>query len=383
MNNYTFKKCFIFICLLTFSIIYSVYCDNPIIRTIRTADPSAHVWADGKMWLYCSHDQDNATDYSSMDGYHVFSSSDLVNWTDHGEVLHSKNVSWGSAGWMWAPDCAFHNGIYYFYFPHKDKSGSWKTGVATSAKPEGPFKDVGKPIDGARGIDPACFIDDDGTAYLYMSDFGNPLVAKLKSNMIELAETPKKIVYGSTNFQEGVWMHKRNGIYYFSYTRWQSPDNGGLYATGDNPYGPFTYRGLVSPGPSGAQDHHSIVKYYNSWYYFYHIGNYNGGSGNRRNVCIDYLYYNQDGTMKMVKQTSNGVIPVQISIVLDNKINKHYVTPLNYISNDPIIFTLQGRKITNCNTSALMTGAHNLGSQIVIIRDTRVINTSYSIHISH
>jgi len=318
-----------------------------------------------------------------MDGYHVFSSSDLVNWTDHGEVLHSKNVSWGSAGWMWAPDCAFHNGIYYFYFPHKDKSGSWKTGVATSAKPEGPFKDVGKPIDGARGIDPACFIDDDGTAYLYMSDFGNPLVAKLKSNMIELAETPKKIVYGSTNFQEGVWMHKRNGIYYFSYTRWQSPDNGGLYATGDNPYGPFTYRGLVSPGPSGAQDHHSIVKYYNSWYYFYHIGNYNGGSGNRRNVCIDYLYYNQDGTMKMVKQTSNGVIPVQISIVLDNKINKHYVTPLNYISNDPIIFTLQGRKITNCNTSALMTGAHNLGSQIVIIRDTRVINTSYSIHISH
>jgi hypothetical protein len=105
-------------------------------------------------------------------------------------------------------------------------------------------------------------------------------------------------------------MHKRNGIYYYSWTDFKAPEYQGFYAMGDNPYGPFEYKGAINPHPPGAQDHHAIIEYKGKWYYFYHVGNYNGGSGNRRNVCIDYLYYNEDGTMQMVKQTKEGVAAV-------------------------------------------------------------------------
>jgi len=383
MNNYNFKMMSRLISIVVFFGLNSIHAVNPIITHIRSADPSAHVWADGKMWLYCSHDQNDATDYSSMDGYHVFSSSNLVNWTDHGEVLHSKDVSWGIAegGWMWAPDCAFKNGTYYFYFPHKNKNGGWVTGVATSTKPEGPFKDIGRYIDGTSGTDPCCFVDDDGQAYLY---FGAHKVAKLKDNMTELAEKARTVNYGSDNFQEGVWVYKRNNLYYYTYTRWQSPDNGGHYATGDSPYGPFKYQGKFSPGPPGAQDHHSIVEYHGKWYYFYHVGNYNGGSSKRRNVCIDYLYYNQDGTIKTVKYTNAGVDPVDpVNVAITNtKITGNQHLPFwGQQYNEPDIFTLQGRKINSCNASDLMTGAHNLGSQIVILHETRGTYTRYSIRI--
>ena len=288
------------------------YSSNPIIKHMRTADPSAHVWADGKtIWLYCSHDMDTAMNYNSMDEQHVFSSTDMVNWTDHGVALSSKDVSWGIPGFMWAPDCAYKNGTYFYYFPHMDKNNNFRIGVATSNKPEGPFKDIGRYIEGTEGIDPACFIDDDGQAYLY---FGKDHVAKLKENMTELAEPARKIVYGATNSREGTYMHKRNGIYYYSYTDFVDSLYQGYYAMGNNPYGPFEYKGPVNRIPKTtlgaihpAQDHHSIVEFGGQWYYFYHTGNYNGGSGFRRNVCVDYLYYNPDGTMQMVKQTDIGV----------------------------------------------------------------------------
>jgi arabinoxylan arabinofuranohydrolase len=285
---------------------FAAHAANPIITHIRAADPSAEVWPDGKVWIYASHDQDDATDYSSMDGYHAFSSSDMVNWTDHGEILHSRDVSWGiaSGGFMWAPDAAYKDGTYYLYFPHKDAGGQWRIGVATSLRPEGPFTDVGNYIQGTSFIDPTCFIDDDGEAYLY---WGHHKVAKLKSNMIELAESPRTVDYGTTGFQEGVYMHKRNGIYYFSWSRWQSPDAGGHYSTGTSPYGPFTYRGKMASGPPGAQDHHSIIEYCGQSYYFYHVGNYNGGSSFRRNTCVEYLTYNPDGTIQPIIYTTNGV----------------------------------------------------------------------------
>ncbi len=284
---------------------------NPIIKHMRTADPSAHVWKDGKtVWLYCSHDMDTAMNYSSMDEQHVFSSTDMINWTDHGIALQSKDISWGVPGFIWAPDCAFKNDIYYYYFPHKDKTNTWRIGVATSNKPQGPFKDIGKYIVGTHGIDPCCFVDDDGQAYLY---FGKNYVAKLKENMIELAEPAQEIKYGANNSREGTYMHKRNGIYYYSYTDFKDTVNQGFYAMGTNPYGPFEYKGAVNRKPDTtagmhpAQDHHSIIDFKGQSYYFYHIGNYNGGNGYRRNICVDYLYYNPDGTMQMVKQTLEGV----------------------------------------------------------------------------
>ena len=283
---------------------------NPIIRHIRSADPSAQVWNDGKVWVYASHDQDDAVDYSSMDGYHAFSSYDMVNWTDHGEILHSRDVDWGisQGGWMFAPDAAYKDGIYYLYFPTMAEGWRWRVGVATSDKPEGPFTDVGHFIEGTDHIDPTCFVDEDGQAYLiWGGDFQTPKIARLKENMTELAEAPRFIEYGAENFGEGGFMHKRNGIYYFSYTCQSCSPYGAYYAMGDNPYGPFEYQGALKKPPPGAQDHHSMVEFHGQWYYFYHTGNYNSGSLFRRNVCVDSLNYNEDGTMQMVEQTTTGV----------------------------------------------------------------------------
>ena len=313
-KSYFFHASLLIVFLSLFFMPKLTFGQNPINRHLRTADPSPHVWADGKMWLYCSHDMDSAQGYNTMDGYHVFSSSDMVNWTDHGEVLHSRDVKWGikGGGSMWAPDCAYRNGTYYFYYPHLDSTNNWRVGVATSTKPEGPFKDIGRFIEGTFGIDPCCFIDDDGQAYLY---FDKNSVAKLKENMTELAEPARKINYGATNSREGTYMHKRNNIYYFSYTDFEDQVHQGFYAMGNNPYGPFEFKGPVNCMPKGAQDHHAIVEFHGQWYYFYHTGNYNGGNWSRRNVCVDYLYYNTDGTMQMVKQTDIGVKPVKYTVI--------------------------------------------------------------------
>jgi arabinoxylan arabinofuranohydrolase len=289
----------------------SVTSGNPIITHIRSADPAAEVWNDGQVWVYASHDQEDAVDYSSLDGYHVFSSYDLVNWTDHGEILHSRDVSWGNpdGGWMFAPDAAYKDGTYYFYFPHLSNEWKWRIGVATSTAPEGPFTDVGHFIEGTDNIDPTCFMDDDGQAYLLWGGGGEtPKIARLRENMTELAEAPRPIVYGADNFGEGGYMHKHNGIYYFSYTCNTCWPYQGFYAMGESPYGPFEYKGPLNPNPPGAQDHHSIIEYHGQSYYFYHVGNYGlGGSIYRRNICIDSLYYNEDGTMREVKQTTTGV----------------------------------------------------------------------------
>jgi len=283
---------------------------NPIIRHERSADPSAHVWKDGKVWIYASHDQDDAEDYSTMDGYHAYSSSDLVNWTDHGEILHSRDLSWANpnGGWMFAPTAAYKNGTYYFYFPHLSNRWRWETGVATSKNPEGPYTDIGKPMEGPDDIDPCCFMDDDGTAYLLWGGGGKgPWIARLKDNMIELDEEPRLINYGYNNFGEGPYMHKRDSIYYFSYTCHTCQPYQGYYAMGDNPYGPFTYQGELNLSPPGAQDHHSMIEYHGQWYYFYHVGNHDGGSLFRRNVCIDSLFYLPDGRMEEVRQSKVGV----------------------------------------------------------------------------
>ena len=284
--------------------------DNPIFKHIRTADPSAQVWNDGKVWVYTSHDQDDAVDYGSMDGYHVFSSYDLVNWTDHGEILHSRDVSWGisQGGFMFAPDAAYKDGVYYLFFPHMAEGWNWRIGVATSDKPEGPFMDVGHYIEGTDHIDPMCYVDDDGQAYLmWGGDYQEPKIARLKDNMEELAEAPRVIEYGGDNFGEGPFMHKRNGIYYFSWAHQSGYPYKAYYAMGASPYGPFEFKGALNGSPPGSQDHHSIIEYHGQLYYFYHIGNYKGGSMYRRNVCVDYLYPNEDGSYKRVVMTTQGV----------------------------------------------------------------------------
>lgn len=108
--------------------------NSPVIRHIRTADPSAHIWKDGRVWMYTSHDMEDAVNYNTMDGYHAFSSTDMINWTDHGEVLHSKDIPWGAKGWMWAPTAIYKNNKYYLIYPHSVKGikDDMRCGVAIS-----------------------------------------------------------------------------------------------------------------------------------------------------------------------------------------------------------------------------------------------------------
>jgi arabinoxylan arabinofuranohydrolase len=297
---------------------------NPWIRQTPGSDPAAVVWGD-TVWVYVSQDANlrlqglgpNDYKYDYMDGYRALSSTDMVNWVDHGEVFHSRNVSWGfpSGGWMWAPS-AHWNGKsgseakYYLYYPHKDKDGVWRIGVATAPTPAGPFTDIGSPIDGLSGIDPHIFKDDDGQVYLYYNQFE---VVKLKDNLIEIAEPVRKIDYGGNNleyrfqFEEGSFMHKYNGKYYYSYSHWHATEpTMGYYAIGSSPYGPFEWKGGLTGRKSGSQDHHSIIQFKGDWYYFTHMDtpwkerSDMNWYGQRRISCYQKMYYNDDGTIRQV-----------------------------------------------------------------------------------
>jgi len=189
------KYSIISIIIIGLGVSFSLDTQNPIFQHIRTADPSVHLWQDGRVWLYTSH---NVTkEYNEMDGYHAFFSSDLVSWADHGEILHSRDISWGVPGFMWAPTAACLNGKYYFSYNAKK--------------------------------------------------------------------------------------------------------SGGDYGMGDNPYGPFEYKGALLKDV--VQDHHSIIEYKNQWYLFYHWQGWNGGGKTQRNVTVEFLQYNEDGTIKPIHPT--------------------------------------------------------------------------------
>lgn len=295
----------------------SLMADNPILKNIFTADPSAHLY-EGKVFIYPSHDQDEAQGFNMVD-YHVFSSTNLVDWTDHGVALDVKDVPWAKKQ-MWAPDCAYKDGTYFFYFPAKDKAGKFRIGVATSPSPAGPFKPEPNPIEGSFSIDPCVFIDDDGAAYMYFGGLkggqtDSPWVARLKPNMKEFAEEPKRIE-GLDFFFEGAWMNKINGTYYLSYSTGNMNKDyrpsAIAYATSDSPYGPFKYRGVILKSVGIWTNHHSIINLKGDWYIFYHNGALPGGGKHKRSVCLDRLYFNPDGTIQMVEPTKEGVPAVDL-----------------------------------------------------------------------
>ncbi len=296
--------------------------ENPCIRfdadgdTIYTADASAHVWADGRLYIYPSHDVAPPRSCDLMDKYHVFSTDDMVTWVDHGQILEASDVPWGrpDGGFMWAPDCAYKNGTYYFYFPHPsetDWNNSWKIGVATSSEPAANFTVQGYleiPGDQHAMIDPTVFVDDDGQAYFYYGGGGKCMAGKLKDNMMELDGALTQMT-GLQDFHEATWIHKRNGIYYLSYAdNFQNgyTKNRLQYATSTSPLGPWTSHGVYLGGTTEGTNHGSIVEYEGQWYAFYHNNVLSAGKnykGAARSVCVDKLFYNEDGTIQRVYQT--------------------------------------------------------------------------------
>ena len=302
---------------------------NPIIRDQFTADPTARVFND-KVYLYPSHDifppEGQRQDWFCMEDYHVFSSENLTDWTDHGVIVTQNKVPWvrPDSYSMWAPDCVYRNGKYYFYFPSAPKDGrGFGIGVAIADSPEGPFVPEPENIKGIGGIDPCVLLASDGNAYIF---WGTGRCAKLKDNMKELADdTPKETVkWGDREFEmygvnclkdlpnrqaEGPFAFEYNGNYYLTYPYVRENTEVLAYAMSKNPMGPYEYKGLImAEQPNGCwTNHHSIVNYKGQWYLFYHHNYFSPRDDKRRSACIEKLYFNPDGTIQEVKQTLRGV----------------------------------------------------------------------------
>ena len=291
---------------------------NPFIMDQFTADPTARVFKD-RVYVFPSHDipakpGKGRAGWFVMEDYHVFSSPNLTDWTDHGVIVSQNKVNWvdSTTFSMWAPDCIEKNGIYYFYFPANTKASFGKgssIGVAIADNPAGPYTPQLDPIRNVRGIDPNIFIDKDGQAYIYWA-MGNIFAAKLKENMLELATEPK--VVGELpvkGLKEGPFLFERNGIYYMTYPHVQNKIERLEYAIGDNPMGPFKVTGVImDESPTGCwTNHQSIVKFNNQWYLFYHHNDLSPKFDKNRSIRVDSLFFNEDGTIRKVAPTLRGV----------------------------------------------------------------------------
>jgi hypothetical protein len=319
----------------------SRFLTQPLIPGIYTADPAAHVF-DGRIFIYPSHDieagipADDLGSQFAMRDYHVFS-MDRVGGavTDHGIALDIKNVAWAGRQ-MWAPDAAERNGKYYLYFPAKDKQDVFRIGAAVAGSPSGPFTAQPQPIAGSYSIDPAVFKNADGEFYMYFGGiWGGQLqrwatgaykatdvypspdqpaisakVARLGSDMVSFAETPKDVVLldeagkavtaraNGRRFFEASWMHRYNGTYYFSYSTGDTHFI--MYATGTSPYGPFKIRGKILEPVLGWTNHHSIVEFQGKWYLFYHDAQASGGQTHLRNIKVTELTHLADGSIQTI-----------------------------------------------------------------------------------
>ena len=302
---------------------------NPVIRDQFSADPTAREF-NGKIYLYPSHDilvpEGQRKGWFCMEDYHVFSSENLTDWKDHGVIVTQNKVPWvrKDSYSMWAPDCVYRNGKYYFYFPSAPAAGGgFAVGVAIADHPEGPFTPVAQPIKGINGIDPCVLQASDGNAYIF---WGNGRCAKLKENMIELADdNPKeKVKWGDREMEmvgvnclqglpnrqaEGPFAFEYNGNYYLTYPYVRENTEVLGYAMSKNPMGPYEYKGIImAEHPNGCwTNHHSIVQYKGQWYILYHTNFFSPNDDKRRSVCIEKLAFNADGTIQEVKETMRGV----------------------------------------------------------------------------
>lgn len=294
---------------------FLVEAQNPIIRDQFTADPTARIFND-KVYLYPSHDilppegVKSCEGWFCMEDYHVFSSENLTQWEDHGIIITQNEVPWvkKDSYAMWAPDCVYRNGKYYFYFPSQPQNGGFAIGVAIADNPEGPFIPESEPIKGVSGIDPCVLQASDGTAYLF---WGNGRCAMLKPNMKEIYEdTSKNCLIGLPNNRaEGPFAFEFEGNFYLTYPYVRENTEVLAYAMSKNPLGPYEYKGLIMAEHANGcwTNHHSIINYKGQWYLFYHHNVFSPNDDKRRSVQIEKLYFNPDGTIKEVKETMRGV----------------------------------------------------------------------------
>ena len=305
------------------------------------ADPSVHVFED-KVYIYPSHDWESANvendngDQYIMKDYHVLSTDDVMNGEviDHGKVLGLEDIAWAGRQ-LWDCDVAEKNGKYYMYFPLKDKNDTFHHGVAIADNPFGPFIPQPDPIRGSYSIDMAILKDGDNYYMYFGGLWGGQLqrysnnislesailpegkqpalpsrIVRLSDDMLQYAEEPKPVYVVDAEgkpltadnphrFFEASWVHKYNGKYYFSYS---TGDTHMLcYAIGDNPYGPFTYQGVILTPVVGWTTHHSIVEYKGKWYLFHHDSVPSGGKSWLRSLKVCEIEYDAQGHIKTIE----------------------------------------------------------------------------------
>ena len=297
--------------------------DNPIIQTNYTADPAAMVY-NGTLYVYTGHDEDvTVNNFFTMNNWLVFSTTDMVNWTDHGSPMSYQTFTW-ARGDAWAAQPIPRNGKFYYYAPvTATATGARSIGVAVSSSPTGPFADaIGKPLitSDCGDIDPTVFIDDDGQAYLY---WGNPssCYVKLNPDMISFSGGINHVPMTTASFgtrvgnaqratlyEEGPWFYKRNGLYYLAFAADCCAPEKIDYSTSPGPTGPWAYKGRIytSAGSASFTNQTGIFDFMGHSYALYHNGALPGGGGYHRSVGIEEFKYNSDGTIPTINPTAAG-----------------------------------------------------------------------------
>ncbi len=353
---------------------------NPIIQNIYTADPAPYSY-NGTMYLYADHDDDDGTASGNyrMNDWKCYSSTDMVNWTDHGTVLSLKDFTWASED-AWAGQVWERNGKFYYYVPMKQrKNGSYAIGVGVSDKATGPFKDAlnGQPLvttNSGHDIDPTIFVDDDGQAYLYWGN-GSLYYAKLKSDMTSIDTSVKTncgvegVVKVDTSFCntksncmyiEGPWFYKRGSLYYMVWSGGY-PENI-CYATSTGPTGPWTCQGYIMKAQGGSFTNHSGLADLNGKsYFFYHNQALPGGSSYDRSICVEQFAYNPDGTIPNLNMTKTGVDPVAS---LNPYVQNEAETYAWESSLDPEVakkpgYGIETAQVAGCSNGMEVTGINN------------------------
>lgn len=313
----------------------AVSAQNPVIQTHFTPDPAPMVYK-GKMYVYTGDDQPGF-DFYTMTKWHIYSSDDMVNWTDHGSPISLESFSWARDR-AWAAQCVERNGKFYWYICVQTVDNNMAIGVAVSDSPTGPFKDaLGKPLVTTGtwdNIDPTAFVDDDGQAYLY---WGNSKLfyVKLNKDMTTyngpITEVPQSMeAFGGMRrpgksdevlqkqekfddvYVEGPWFYKQNKQYYMMYAGMTNRTECLSYATSASPTGPWKYQGkIMTDQPTNSfTNHGGIIDYKGKSYLFYHNALLPNGGSYGRATAIEEFKYNADGSIPKITITKEGVNPV-------------------------------------------------------------------------
>ncbi len=310
----------------------NAYAQNPIVQTAFTPDPAPLVYND-TVYLFCDHDEDDAQ-YFKMKDWQMYSSTDMVNWTFRGVPVSLSTFPWARQDDnAWAAQAVARDGKWYWYICAEDTTCHLHgIGVAVADRPDGPYTDpLKRPlVPGDWGfIDPCVFIDDDGTGYLFWGNNG-AWYAQLGDDLISLASEVKEVpglddpdAFGpqrmkfdyqvnkevlKTNYEEGPWVFKRDGVYYLVYAAGGVPEHM-AYSTATDINGPWKYQGrIMDEAENSFTIHGGSIEYHGRNFMFYHNGILPNGGGFRRSTCIEEFTWGEDGKLPQMPFTKEGVV---------------------------------------------------------------------------